>query len=656
MAWLDAVPTVLLCGLLLVLPGLPITYLLGLRRLTAVALAPVVVTAVVVLTAVAASKLGIAWSPLLVLLVFAGLALVLGCVVVPLRRRLPPAAPGDSWPVVGASVAGLAGAVLLGALAVRLSIRGPEELVQTDDSSFHYNAIANILNTRDASTFMIDTLGVPGRAHGFYPAAWHDLGSLFVMISGSSVPAAANILSVTIALVVWPLGCVLLMRQLAGPSKLALGLAGLLSTAFGAFPWEMLGWGILWPNLLGLSLVPAALAALLSVTKLAKEDAIGRGRAWLLAPAFLVALTIAHPNAVISLAAIALPLVFLGFARASLRRYRAGRRLPAALLAAPIVLAAPVYWLVVVKSGVFAVTMSADAKPFESPSHAIGEALTGATNGRGAGWVLAVLVIVGAVSCFRQRSLRWLVAGHAISAGLYVLAAGVQWPGRRMFTGFWYTDSHRLAAMLPITGIPLAVIGVLAVIAAVRSWLSSASFLDQRRTLATRASAVVLPVVFLLLLLSTGGLNVLDHRNRVLSAYPKVDPLVNQEEYDLFKRIAERTEPGTIVAQMPYNGSPAVMALTRRQVLFPQLNIGRLTSDQIYLARHLNQAATDPRACAIADRLAVRYLLTNDIPRGNLWDGLAYPAPSAGFRQIDQGGTFKLYRVPLCDRAQPENR
>ena len=60
---------------------------------------------------------------------------------------------------------------------------------------------------------------------------------------------------------------------------------------------------------------------------------------------------------------------------------------------------------------------------------------------------------------------------------------------------------------------------------------------------------------------------------------------------------------------------------------------------------------TDPRVCEIADRLKVRYLLTNDIPRGNLWDGLTYPTPeTTGFRQIDQGGTFKLYRVTACDK------
>jgi len=649
-SWLGAVPVVLLCGVLLVLPGLPLTYLLGLRRLAMVALAPVVVVGVVVVTAIVASKLGVRWSPVLVLGVFAGAAVVLGCVVLPLRRRLPPPARGDSPRVLGAAGAGLAVALAFGVLTVRSAINSPEELLKTDDSSFHYNAVTNILNTGDASTLMVDTLGVPGRLRGFYPAGWHDLGSLFVMITGISVPSAANILSVTIALVVWPLGCVLLMRQLAGPSRAALGLAGLLSLAFGAFPWELLGWGILWPNLLGLSLVPAGVAVVTSMAGLAKDDVIGRGRAWLLAPVLLTAVAISHPNAVISLAAITVPVIVVGFARAAIRQYRAGRRPLAALFAAPIVLGAPAYWLVVVKSGVFAGPMSADSPPFESPSHALGEVLTGATNRHGAGWILAVLVILGAVSCFRQRTRRWLVAGHVISGALYVLAAGVPGATRRIFTGFWYTDSHRLAAMLPVTGVPLAVIGALAVVAALRGKLAPDGVVRRLRTVPARPAAATI-LVAIGLLLVTGGLHVADHRNRVLAAYPKATPLVNQDEYALFTRISRKTEPGTIVAQMPYNGSPAVMALTRRQVLFPQLNLGRLTPDQVYLAKHLNQAASDPKVCEIVNRLQVRYLLANAAAKGTMWDGTAYPAPSAGFRELDRGGAFRLYRVSPCDKA-----
>ena len=114
--------------------------------------------------------------------------------------------------------------------------------------------------------------------------------------------------------------------------------------------------------------------------------------------------------------------------------------------------------------------------------------------------------------------------------------------------------------------------------------------------------------------------------------------------------------PSEIVAQMPLNGSPLVMTLSHRQVLFPQINTGRTTADQLYLAEHMVDARVDPKVCEIVDRLDVRYMLTDDRPRGTVWDGLTYPGPtrSSGLELVDEGGAFELYRVAACDGRQPE--
>ena len=349
MTWLGSVPTVVVCGLLLVLPGIPLTYLLGLRRLAAVAVAPILVVGVVAVTAIVASRVGVAWSPVPVLLVFAALVLLLAGVVRPLRGRLPEPARADGWPLLGAGAAGLLAAMLVGGFTVARAISSPEELIETSDSPFHYNAIVAILNSGDASSFTFSNLGVPGHESAFYPAGWHGVTSLLVMLTGVTVPAASNIVAVTVSLVVWPLGCVLLARQLFGPSAVALGLAGLLSVGFGAFPWGLLGWGVLWPNLLGIALVPAALAVVIAAVGLAEDDVIGRARAWLLAPAVLLGMAFGHPNAVMSLAAISVPPVVVALVATAVRRYRARDRRGAALPVALLVLAGPAYYLVVTR-------------------------------------------------------------------------------------------------------------------------------------------------------------------------------------------------------------------------------------------------------------------------------------------------------------------
>jgi hypothetical protein len=645
MTWIGALPIMVLCGVLLVAPGVLITYLLGLRRVAAVAMAPMVVVGVVALTAMAAAGLGFAWSPMLLLIVFASLTVLLAAVVLPLRRRLPQPAAGDSWPAVLASVAGVAAAIVLGTLTIIRAIGTPEELVQTEDAPFHYNTIVTILNSGNASSFAMDTLGVPDRVAKFYPAAWHGLGSLLVMITGISVNAAANILSVTIALVVWPLGCVLLMRQLAGRSALAMGLAGLLSVGFGAFPWELLGWGILWPNLLGLSLVPAAMAVLLSITNLAQDDVIGRGRAWLLAPFVFLTLAFSHPNAVTSLAVIAIPPVALSLILVARNQYRAGRKARAALVLSPIVLG-PLLYVLAAELGLLERVMLSNPPALTTPAAAIGEVLTGATNQRSVHWVLSALVIIGMIACFRQRRRRWLVVSHLFACALYVVGIGMSNVGRTAVTGFWYTDTHRLAAIVPFTGVPLVVIGLIAVISAVRRLVT---WRNEDRAGLARAMAVLVPVVAIVALLwSTWGLNFRDHRDRVLAAYPKANPLVRPDEYALYARIGQLTEPGTIIAHLPVNGSPAAMTLSRRQLLYPQFGTAVLTPDQAYLKDHLNKAAHDPKVCEVADRLNVRYLLASNFIMDPRFPGVTSPEPNDGFELVDQGGRFALWRITAC--------
>ena len=71
MNWFDAVPIALVTAAWLLLPGLAISYLAGLRGIAAWGLAPITSIALIASTAVLAEKLGIDWSALVVLVVCA---------------------------------------------------------------------------------------------------------------------------------------------------------------------------------------------------------------------------------------------------------------------------------------------------------------------------------------------------------------------------------------------------------------------------------------------------------------------------------------------------------------------------------------------------------------------------------------------------------
>ena len=305
-------------------------------------------------------------------------------------------------------------------------------------------------------------LGDPETPGMFYPAAWHGLASLVMMSTGVSIPVAANVFCAVITIVVWPVSCLLLVRQLFGRNTAALAITGVLSIAFPAFPWDFFGWGVLWPNLLGMAVAPAVFALVLTVTGWVKDDCVGRGRAWLLLVIAVGAAGFAHPNVLFSLIVLSLfPAGAALFVRA--RRLRAeGRGRRGVVECAVFAVVVFGSWLWSATSPMFASVRNWDAwRSFETPAAAVGEVLLNATNQREALWLLSAVVIVGAVTARRWPAMRWVLAGHLIAGFLYMLAAALNTPATHMLTGYWYSDSHRLAAMLPITGVPLAIAGML---------------------------------------------------------------------------------------------------------------------------------------------------------------------------------------------------
>jgi hypothetical protein len=668
MSWLDAVPVVLLAAVWLFVPGLLVTYGFGLRGIAAWSLAPVVVVALVATTAAVAGKLGVPWSVSLVVIVAAVVAVIVAAVLLLLRRRWPPL-PADPRRVTLAAAIGMVPVVILGAITFMNGIVHPDALSQTFDSVLHYNAVRAIVDTHNASALTISTLDIPGEPGGFYPAGWHDMTSLLVM-SGFGIPVSVNMISGVIAVVVWPVSCMLLVRQVVGRSAAAMAITGLVSIAFMAYPWDLLSFGVLWPNLLGMSLSPAVLALVVSVTGLARDDAIGRGRAWTLLPVAAVATGFAHPNVVFTVLALSLFPVGTAVVRRARRLRADGRGRRAVAEAALAVLIFLLVWFWSATTPIFAPVRTFYWAPIETPARAIGEVLFQSTTGYNALWPLALLVLGGIRLSRRYERLRWVVASFVLTGVLFVLAASINSPLTSNFTGFWYNDPHRLAAMLPITSVPLAVCALMYLgrwasdLAVRRGWRAEArrgdGFLAVVRSRSFAASTLVITVLLGIL---SGGFYTERHSHLLQNAYvvPAISPglvLVNPAEQAFFARIKPLIPPNVMVANDPWDGSALLWALADRRVLYPHMSI-TTTSDQDYLARHMNQAATDPKVCLAAEHLHVGYLLVGNATfwpwdqRKKDYPGFADPGPdNPGFRLVASSGPhLRLYQLAACGNA-----
>lgn len=670
MSWIDAVPSAMVAVAWLLLPGLPITYALGLRGVAAAAMAAVASVAIVPATAIAAGMVGIRWSAGPPIVVCVAAAVVIAAGIFLLRRRFQAVREPDPRGVTIAAAAGLLPALALGVATLVRGFGRPDNISQTYDALFHYNAIALILDNGNGSSMILSNFDSPGAPASFYPGAWHDFASLVVLTTGSSIPVAANVLAAVTAIVLWPLGCVFLARQVFGRSPAALAITGVLSVGFTAGPWGLLGFGVLWPNALGMAIVPMGLAVILSAVGLAKDDPIGRWRAIVLLPLTAVAAALAHPGALFSLVALGIfPLGHFVISRA-LRLWRDGRwpRAAGEVVSVLVVLGATWYWTATTPNPAFRNVREMHWPPFETPSRAVGEVLLNATNGWNGLWLLSAAVVVGLVTSLKVVEQRWLIPAHLCSGFLYVVAATINRPETRKFTGYWYNDSFRLAAMLPVTGVPLAVAGILwltgkilARVPAPEAGESRAPAWLRRKPGTAAGIAIGLAAI---LAVGTNGMYLPERTERLTFPYLKHsggDTLASRDEQIFLTRVRELIPPEAVTANNPWDGSGLLWALGDRRTLFPHFSAS-VSADQRYLAEHLADAAEDPQVCTIANRLHVEYLMIGDSRfwpwdlRRNDYPGLSDPLDRRGFQLVAAEGARKLYRITACAANQQSSR
>lgn len=716
MSWLSAVPAVLFAGFWALGPGLLIAYAAGLRNLVAWGAAPLLSIAVSAGPAVVAGALGIPWGvyvPLVSALLTA--AVVLGARELAARRR-PGGAPGpwtaayqrvreiyvrartpqgefarvpDSvdglsttavpqvWPnaaqraratagrapwLIGAvATAGAAAAAILGWLTAVNGFGPADGVSQTYDAVFHYSAVAQILDTGNASSLHVGTLTNPALPSALYPAAWHDLVSLVALsLPGAGVAVATNATALAVAVVVWPMSCLFLVRQVAGPSIGAALATPVLAVGFTAFPWALMSFGVLWPNLLGVSLLPGALAAVITLFGLARESQMGPAGAAVLLVVTVPTLALAHPNAVFSLAALALFPTLWWLARL-IRRYLFTRLfvLPLVAVAGSAAVVWGVVWLMVA-SPLLAGVRSFDWEAFSGRREAVWDVALGATNNRPEAWTVSILVLVGIVFALRRASTSWLVPTHLLSGFLYLQAAAQETDFAAAITGAWYNDSYRLAAMVPVTGVALAVIGTLGLAGLARRAMAALPVPSLKALPSLRVLPGLLTGAVLLLAVAiSGGMDLRTHATVLAGPYQEPGSmLLTPEQRAFLERAGEMLPDDAVVASNPFTGGALLYPLTGHEVLFPHLT-GAWTPDQKTLAAHLRDVSTDPAVCPAVIATRTGYVLDGPTTfwpwngASRTYPGLQDISPVPGFELMADDGVNALYRITACGPIEP---
>lgn len=646
MSWWDAVPALLAALGFGTLPGLLLAALLGLRGIALVGSAPAFSITSIALASIVAPVLGMPWGPLPVAFTTMAVAVIVtGFRMFWHRMRPHPPIPQDSnrlllWACVG---------VVIGALAIGIRFvvifGSPDNISQTYDNIFHLNAVRFVLESSNASSLTLGglTASEPGTGT-FYPAVWHALVALVAETTGASIPVVINAVSIVIGAVYWPLGCAFLARQVLGPRTIGVAAAGVLAAALGAFPYLLIDFGVLYPYLLGVSLLPAALAYVALSTRVSVRPTIRPSRSRFALLGVMPGLALAHPSVIIALLALSVPVVV----HVAVREYHRlrfedaprGRYVYLGLATLGTFSLFAAVWILI------RVDTAWTAK--RTLAQSIGEAVLNAPMGAPVAWIVTLLAVIGIVSLRHARDSWWLVASYAMALLLYVFAMGVPHSLLRAgLVGPWYGDANRLAALLPVVVITLAAIGIVAV----RD--HTLRFLRGRPRWIPTAPRIAASAAMALALIATQGFSVQAATRDAAKSYvmDSASPLLTPDELEVLNRIDDFVPEGSVVAGNPWTGAALVYSYTGRPALLPHVG-GFDTDGTRLLAEQLPKADTNPSVCDVAAELSVSYVLDfgdREVHGGHHdFDGFTDLAESSTVVPLYTRGEAGLYRITAC--------
>jgi hypothetical protein len=717
-SWVPALAPALVAAVLLVVPGLIVNLGLGARGFDALGLAPLTSLGVLAIGTLMVPAVVGRWSlaAVAVSLLLVTLVAVLGRLAIALwtgrgipersfpalRRAFLRHRPTPRWWMVQQwmprrrtlwwlASAGLA-AVLVAANFL-LGVRDPGAPSQTIDAGFHYNAVLAVMHS-----------GLPDGGHvaaasgaaatGWYPPLWHDLTALTSALTGVNVAIGANAVGWAIGGVVWPLSMTWLCSRILPHARLLTTMAlGLCCGAITLFPYIMLSFGVLWPNVLSLAAMPAAIALTLMVLHLmprspqAQEDinsaglaadgaaldeseasavqhgaSLGPGLSWwtVLSVGFLgsVGMFFAHPGAVFALGIWA----FVGAALLSARLVVRSRALGPRQLRRSLRLLL-LGWVAAL--GLWASMSLVPAlnavRDFNWPelmtmNQAMGQALTLSTVITKANWVLGAATLWGFYRLLKVPRLRWLLVSHVFLVFLYMVCAGSSsWLAREL-TGFWYNDAQRVAALIPMTAVPLAAVGITSAADALSRVVARVSFDVFGRPLSSRRALGVAALGMLVVLSVIPNQGIGQGSGVLQDRYARLNLshyMVTPDEQVLYERLAIEVPAGQTVLGSPFTGAQFSSIWSGHAVVIPHTS-SNPTPDVALLSKRFKSFVTDPQVCAALKRLKVAVVVDdfdrffpNDKRQAN-YSGLVDLNNTPGLTPIGHGVSAVVYRVGRC--------
>lgn len=709
-----AVPIALFCLMLLV-PGFLAARALGLSRMLALCCAPIVSIGLVSIVGEAYNVARIPATPATVFIPICVLSLVVLFVT-----RVKFGTRPEGWegacqvPVWAPVLFVLIGLVICNSVYLS-ELDSPETVLQSYDVTHHLNTIQSFFESRRISSIGVnsylteqDTLIRPYGVTSTYPSAWYALCALVMQMTPIAVPELINASMAAFTAVVLPLGLLAWASLTFKDNMPAVMATALMGVAFATFPWCMIMFGPLYPNLAGFATLPATSALFMVLTgeyqttdrevresKGLRSLILERAPFALLLLCALAGQALLHPNTLFSLL-----LFFAPYCTLRIYRYCSTTRhmsTPLSLGAAVLfVLFCMAFWVACFFLPAFSDIVGEYWPSFAYHWQEVINILTQTYvlaffTEITAQVALGILVVIGWICCAYDKESRWLALAYLVVCVVnFVGATSFNPTFKQFFAGFWYTDAMRLAAMACILAALLAARGLAWVFETVLDLVSAYNEKRERATHPYLIAGVLAALFFVINFMpgfnwpgahSSVSRAEFDELKRADREYETMTVKTTFGDYrQLVSRLNERNTPidvqereflhevaqivpdGALIINNPMDGSFLAYGGVGLRIYYREFGYagGRTESEQSAILRTgLCNIASDPTVRAAVDRIQAEYVLVmneqnssssfinlrGDFSHGEFAGISSITTDTEGFTPLLTNGACTLYKI-----------
>ena len=668
--------------LFLVCPGYFLLRIASFPRGYAACMAPIISSALYSVLGILFEKIGIAANPLSIVLAPTSILFLAFCTILKLRGNR--ADPGEDLPLKSILVFVLVG-LAAGMFVFVKSLDGPMSFAEQWDEVHHLNSSWAFAESQVFSFFngglytAAERAGtVPFPSGNFYPSGWHVICALLIQACNVPATIAANALNYLFSSVVMPLSMASLLFTLFDQDDGVIVPGALASVSFAAFPWLLIRWGPVFPNLAAFCTVPASCTLFLWMYRCDK----GISRAIMMGLAFfasILGIALLQPNGDFTVAVMMGSFLIQEAMQGRLQRKLGYSSKEPRRLAAILVVLFGILWYIAYKLPFLSAVVNFNWPSYQSPVQAAINYLTLAyvdgfyvTTGitSTAQLVLAVVVVVGIVQAIRGAERhRWLVQSYAFWFIAMVVGTSFEGTLKHLLIGFWYTDFCRIAGAAVLSAIPLAVLGLLRIRERLTERIAR-RYSQICTTRIVRALTAVFVIIVFFPSYHIGGYADVQTgfgslRASIEDNYRDGPGMVDPEEAAFLQRVAAIIPHGSIVANNPYDGSVFAYGAYDIHVLYRTASGYGNESEapcSMTIREDLSRYKSDELVAQAVENLDIDYVLflkidtdtqrqfSRNVGDGlNEWRGLyEIDENTPGFTLILENGDMRLYKL---DRA-----